>query len=516
MCGVIGVIGSPEAAKETFLGLITLQHRGQDAAGILSYDRSFHEVKNIGLVESVFTRESVEGLKGEMAVGHNRYSTVGRGDLREVQPLTLNYPYGLGVVHNGNIVNYLQVKDRLKTEFRRLCFSNSDTETILNWIAHDLSRTTAADGSADDTGSAAVLNFGAGLEFDRLKSAVSSIFENIHGSYSIVGLVGGSGNGATPSGGSGGLFAFRDPNGIRPLVLGRKEIAGKQAYMVASESVSLEVNGYLVERDLNPGELIFIESDDGTLKVRSANISFKALRPCMFEWVYFASAESELERTPVYGARLALGRALASVVRERIASGDIQADLVAPVPDTSRTAASALAESLGLPYREVLIKNRYIKRTFILSTQQQRQRSVDLKLNPVVSEIVGKNIILVDDSIVRGTTSRKIVDLVKRAGAKKVYFLSTCPPIRFPCFYGIDFPDQTELIAAGKTESEIAKILGADGVFYQKYSGLIDSLKEASGGHVTNPCTACLNGEYPTDVTQSQRFTQMRIDERSE
>jgi amidophosphoribosyltransferase len=491
MCGVIGVIGpeasstsSIDAAKEAFLGLITLQHRGQDAAGILTYDQSFHLVKNIGLVENVFSKEAVQSLTGSMAIGHTRYSTVGKGDIYEVQPLVLNYPYGIGLVHNGNLVNYQAVKERLQNEMRRHCFTNSDTETILNWFAHFLE----------------------GNHFEQIEHAVKAVFKDLLGSYSCVGLIG-----------DGGLFAFRDPYGIRPLVLGKKMVDGKPAYMIASETIPLSFMGYTVERDLKPGELIFIEKNN--LKVHSVVIPGPPKaepRPCMFEWVYFAGAEGEIEGAPVYGARLELGRSLAKVIREKMKKGEIEADLVAPVPDTSRTAASALAEELELPYREVLIKNRYIKRTFILGTQAKRENAVDLKLNPVVSEIKGKSIILVDDSIVRGTTSKKIVELVRRAGAKKVYFVSTCPPIRYPCFYGIDFPSKTELIAHGKTEEQIAAQLGADGVIYQDFAGLLGGLERASQGRVKKPCTACLDGKYPTDVSEGQRFEALRKSERGE
>lgn len=492
MCGVIGIIGSPEAAKETFLGLSTLQHRGQDAAGILSAetkgnDQIFHLVKNLGLVESIFSRDAMDQLKGDSAIGHTRYSTIGRGEITDVQPLVLNFPYGIGMVHNGNLVNYTQARNRLLTEMRRRCLTNSDTEVLLNWFAHKLN----------------------GISFTDIERAVRSVFKNLSGSYSIAGLLA-----------NGGLFAFRDPHGIRPLVLGKKTLtpAGstengstQNAYLVASETVPLSMLGYEFEREIAPGELLFI---DRSLKLHSVIIHKERSRPCMFEWVYFASAESELSNTPVYGARLELGRNLAKLIRKKMQKGEMSVDLVAPVPDTSRTAATALAEELGLPYREVLIKNRYIKRTFILSSEEKRQKAVDLKLNLVVSEIRGKNILLVDDSIVRGTTSKKIVQMVKRAGANKVYFVSTCPPIRYPCFYGIDFPDQNELIAYGKSEGEIAKDLGADGVLYQDIKGLLASLNTASGGKVKKPCMACLDGHYPTNVSESSRFAALRAQDR--
>ena len=485
MCGIVGVIGTPEAAREAFLGLISLQHRGQDAAGILTYgEQSFHEVKNIGLVESVFSRETMDTLRGPMAIAHTRYATAGKGELSEVQPLTLNYPYGLGLVCNGNIVNYRQLRRRLKDEKKRLCFSGSDTEALLNWLASELK----------------------GATFEDLREAVRSVFKEVQGSYSIVGLLAGS-----------GMFAFRDPYGIRPLVLGKRETAGGGSYMVASESIALQVNGYEPVRDLEPGELIVMEENqEGMPHLRSEVIERRTLTPCMFEWVYFASAESEMQNAPVYGMRLALGRKLAKQVRRLMDSGQIKADLVAPVPDTSRPAASSLAEELGLPYREVLIKNRYIKRTFILGSQESRSRSVDLKLNPVKSELKGKSVLLVDDSIVRGSTSKKIVDLVRRAGAEKVYFLSTCPPIRYPCFYGIDFPDKAELIAARRSPEEVAEAIGADAVVYLELDDLKDCITEVSGGKVTKACMACLDGCYPTDISESQGLADLRRQQRAE
>ncbi len=494
MCGVVGIIGSPDAAKETFLALITLQHRGQDAAGIISYDQNFHVVKNLGLVESVFNKQSIQSLTGEMAIGHTRYSTAGKGDLNDVQPFLLSHPFGIGIAHNGNIVNYLNIKERLQKEMQRRCLTQSDTETILHWIAHHLK----------------------GTDFSSLQDAVKSVFENIHGSYSVAGFLG-----------EGGLFAFRDPYGIRPLVLGKKNIASKDAYIVASETLTLSFLGYEFLRTVLPGELIYI---DQTQKLYSKVLmNNKPHRPCMFEWVYFASAESEVENTPVYGVRLELGKALAQHIKKRLQNDNIHIDLVAPVPDTSRTSAIALAEELQLPYREVLIKNRYIKRTFIVGSQGKREEALDLKLHPVRSELLGKSILLVDDSIVRGTTSKKIVQLIRQAGAKKVYFVSTCPPIQYPCFYGIDFPDQNELIASQflhnpkELESQIAKKLGVDGVFYQSKKGLLESIQVCSQRHsqilhissvVKNPCTACLDGQYPTDVSESPRLAALRLKDR--
>jgi amidophosphoribosyltransferase len=486
MCGVVGLIGTAEAATEAFLGLTTLQHRGQDAAGILSYDTDgFHRVKNIGLVESVFSRENMQTLTGDMAVGHARYSTIGRGDLVDVQPFVLNYPFGIGMVHNGNIVNVAELAAGLKSRSKRHLLTHSDSEVILNLFADGLSRFT----EGVDSGV---------LTFDHICEAVQEIFTSVNGSYSIVSLVAEQ-----------GLVAFRDPFGIRPLVWGKRKQPGGalpsgEAHMIASESVSLNFMGYEVVRDIQPGEVIFIDRQ-GVVHTRVLDGRDK--RHCMFEWVYFASPESIIDGAPVYGSRIGLGKNLAALVRTQLKARGFEADIVVPVPETSRIAAIALAEELDIPYREVLIKNRYIKRTFILDSQEKRQKAVNLKLSPVRSEIEGKRVLLVDDSIVRGTTSKKIVELVRNAGAKEVYFVSTCPPIQHPCFYGIDFPDESELIASGRSLPEIEQYLSADAVIYQDIEGLRRSIVEAGearggeAGACGKPCTACLDGKYPTDVT---------------
>jgi amidophosphoribosyltransferase len=495
MCGVVGIIGPEEAAKEVFLGLFTLQHRGQDAAGILSYDEGegpgFHLFKDNGLVESVFNETIVNRLPGRMAIGHTRYSTVGNtGDKLNVQPFVLNYPYGIGMAHNGNLVNYYQLTDKLKRERRRMPITNSDLEVIQNLFAD------------------ALLESGVGAEeklrFEHLEKAASAVMKEAIGGYSVVSMIAGQ-----------GMFAFRDPKGIRPLILGKREtmvkdasgaLVKKPAYCIASEMILLSFLGYEVVDDLKAGELIFIDND-GRLE-RKVLPQAQTPTPCMFEWVYFAGAESILEGKPVYNARLALGKGLAQVVKEKISSGEMKPDIVVTVPETSRIAAISMAEELGLPYREVLIKNRYIQRSFILNTPEKRTKAVDLKLNPVRSEIVGKNVLLVDDSIVRGTTSKRLVDLVRRAGAKEVYFVSTCSPIRHPCYYGIDFPNPDELIATGRDEHQIAQALNADRVIYLNQ----EKLKEAIG--VPSMCMACLDGKYPTDISAGLAFREKRKEQR--
>jgi amidophosphoribosyltransferase len=477
MCGVVGLIGSKDAAKEAFLSLTTLQHRGQDAAGILSYDsEGFHSVKNVGLVEAVFTREKMATLTGSMAIGHSRYSTVGRGDIIDVQPLVLSFPFGLGMAHNGNIVNVGPLAQDLRRKNRRQLLTRSDTEVVLNIFAEGLAK------SVSDSEE---------LEFEQICSAIHDVQSKINGSYSIVTLIAGQ-----------GLVAFRDPYGIRPLIWGRRKggtLPSGEEHIVASESVSLSFLGYEIVRDLAPGEVLFIDMNGKASTRRVLTPAQLPAHHCMFEWVYFASPESVIDQVPVYGSRIQLGKNLAGLIKKQIESGRIKPDIIVPVPETSRIAAIALSEELGVPYREVLIKNRYIKRTFLLDTQDKREKAVNLKLSPVKSEIQGRKVLLVDDSIVRGTTSRKIIELVRNAGAAEVYFVSTCPPIQYPCYYGIDFPNKEELIANGRSVQEIEKILGADAVIYQDMEGLVRSVQGAKGEAHT-PCTACLNGKYPTDV----------------
>jgi amidophosphoribosyltransferase len=495
MCGVVGILGPEEAAKEVFLGLFTLQHRGQDAAGILSYSEGegpgFHLHKDNGLVESVFDEGVVNRLPGRMAIGHTRYSTVGKSDNKgDIQPLVLNYPYGIGMAHNGNLVNYYDLVEKLKRERRRMPLTNNDLEVIQNLFAEALLEQEVRGEEK--------------MSFSSLEKAVASVMEQSIGGYSVVALVAGQ-----------GMFAFRDPKGIRPLVIGRREtmvregtggLVKKPAYCITSETILLSFLGYEVVGDLAAGELVFV-SMDGQIQ-RKVLPKKTSPTPCMFEWVYFAGAESVLEGRPVYNARLALGKGLAKKVRTLMDLGEMKPDIVVPVPETSRIAAISLAEELNLPYREVLIKNRYIQRSFILNTPEKRAKAVDLKLNPVTSEIQGKNVLLVDDSIVRGTTSKRLVDLVRRAGAKEVYFVSTCPPIRHPCFYGIDFPSPDELIATGREEHQIAKALLADKVVYLDQ----ESLKEAIG--LPSLCMACLDGKYPTEIESAIKFRQKRKEDR--
>lgn len=504
MCGIVGITGTQAASQEAFLSLTALQHRGQDAAGILSFDSAgFHCVKNSGLVETVFNRENMSYLTGNIAIGHSRYSTAGRGEITDVQPFLLSYPFGIGMVHNGNIVNSTELTEELKTKYRRRLLTQSDTEIILNVFAEGLSKS-----SQNSTQS----------QFEHLCEAVQSLYQKAVGSFSIVSLIADY-----------GLIGFRDPNGIRPLVWGRKiphEQSGdkdnapadtpssdttQNKYIFASESVVLSFLGYDLMGDIAPGEIVFVDFKGN---VQRKVLNLRGHNHCMFEWVYFASPESVIDEIPVYAARIQLGKNLASTFQARMAQEKLEPDVVVPVPETSRIAAIALAEELKLPFRELLIKNRYIKRTFILDSQEKRQSAVNLKLSPVRSEIQGKKIILVDDSIVRGTTSKKIIELMRQAGAAKIYFVSTCPPIRHPCFYGIDFPIQSELIASNRNLSEIERELGADAVIYQEINGLSKALALLNPSKDFKPCMACLDGNYPTDTNSSNAMIKKRDSDR--
>ncbi len=493
MCGVVGIIGTPFSSQEAYQGLLLLQHRGQDAAGILSFDDQsgeFHQHKDLGLVSDVFKPEILAGFMGNMSIGHTRYATVGPKNAidskRDIQPMTINYPHGIGMVHNGNIVNYFELKKYVQEEKRRHLFTNNDLEVLLNILSDGIKEKNVAN------------------SFDQFQSAVKFLFEKAHGGYSVIGILADK-----------GLFAFRDPHGLRPLILGERELTEEEkklrpnhfgkSYCLSSESNALNFLGYEKLRDLNPGEIIFIDKSGEIFS--SSDYSIKKNIPqksCMFEWVYFANPESVLEERSVYSARLDFGVNLGFEIKELIERGEITPDIVVPIPETSRVAAISLSETLKIPFREVLIKNRYIQRSFILNTQESRNRAVQLKLTAIASEIRGKNILLLDDSIVRGTTSKRIIEMVKEAGAREVYFATTCPPIKFPCYYGIDFPDPKELVASSKTHEEVRAYLGADKLIYLS----IAATKKSIGKETL--CMSCIDGCYPVDIGSAKKFQDMR------
>ncbi|MBI2664523.1 amidophosphoribosyltransferase [Candidatus Woesearchaeota archaeon] len=469
MCGIFAVSGSEQAAAEIYMGLMHLQHRGQDACGITTCDTASGEVyrlKDVGLVSEVLTEARIAELKGNIGIGQTRYPTVGTGDRREVQPFFIKRPDGIGMAFNGNVVNYPLLKQKLKEE-RVYLTSNSDAEVLLQIFADEYEKRNGTEG---------------------IFSAVKKVYDEVIGGYAVVTVIANK-----------GILAFKDPNGIRPLAMGEKEANGKKNYAFASESIALSMQGYTNIRDLKPGEAVLAEN---TGEIHSRQLEYEKAAPCVFEWVYFSTVESVIEGKPVYDVRKKLGKFLAQKIKREMP--ELQADLVMPVPDTSRPAASALANELGLPLEEGLIKNRYIGRTFIMPIQKTRENAVNLKLKPIESVIRGKNIVVVDDSIVRGTTSKRIVKLLKGSGANKVYFVSTFPPIISPCYYGIDFQRSEELIASGRTIEEIEKEIGADKVIYMDVEGLHEALgtKEL--------CTACVTKNYPTSTKHAAALTELR------
>ncbi len=458
MCGILGIYGKSNVVGELYPGLLAIQHRGQDAAGIITYDRRFNLKKGNGLLQNVFNEKNLKRLKGNLGIGHVRYPTVGGGGADDAQPFYLSVPYGIAMAHNGNLTNYLELRRELFRERFRHLNSNCDLEAILNVFADEL----MMQGSFNK---------------DSLFRAVGGVFRRAKGSYSVVGMIA-----------ERGFLAFRDPHGIKPLIFGKRE----EDLCFTSESVALDALGYEVVRDVQPGEAIFI---DRRRRFFNKRIEEKRHTPCIFEWVYFARPDSVIDGISVYEARLRLGRELAQQVKRR----RIKVDVVIPVPDTARAAALSLAVSIGVDFREGLIKNRYIPRTFIMPGQELRVRAVKQKLNPIRSEIEGKRVLLVDDSIVRGNTSKEIINLVREAGAKKVYFAVCSPPLRYPCTYGIDMQTRGEFVARDKSIDEIGENIGADELIYQTLEGLLAGV---GGGVRKDFCCACFDSKYPTPVSE--------------
>ncbi len=470
MCGLVGIAGTGPVNQAIYDALTVLQHRGQDAAGIVTWDGShLHERRKNGLVRDVFQQRHMLRLKGNIGIGHVRYPTAGCSSSSEAQPFYVNSPYGICLGHNGNLTNAAELSDLLRREDRRHLNTGSDSEVLLNVFAHELQQ--CADGAVDA---------------DAVFDAVAAVHERCRGGYAVVALIIGQ-----------GMLAFRDPYGIRPLVLGRRESRRGTEHMVASESVALDALGFELERDVLPGEAVFVDAS-GRLHTRIC-AERRAYSPCIFEFVYFARPDSIMDRLSVYKTRLRMGEALADRMLELRPDHDI--DVVIPIPDTSRTAALQVAHRLGVKYREGFIKNRYIGRTFIMPGQAMRERSVRRKLNAIDLEFRGKNVLLVDDSIVRGTTSQQIIRMAREAGARKVYFASAAPPVRYPNVYGIDMPAASELIAHGRSEEEVERFIGADWLIYQRLDDLVRAVKHVKGA-ISEFDTSCFSGEYVTgDVT---------------
>ena len=447
MCGIIGMVAHSPVNQAIYDGLTVLQHRGQDAAGIITCDGGrLHLRKNNGLVRDVFHTRHMLRLYGNMGIGHVRYPTAGCESSAEAQPFYVNSPYGISLAHNGNLTNSDKLKQELFQDDLRQINTDSDSEILLNVLAHELQQKGKLKMKVDD-----------------VFSAVAGVHKRCQGAYAAVAMITGY-----------GVVAFRDPFGIRPLVFGKQESPQGTNYMMASESVALDGLGYELVRDVAPGEAVFITLD-GQLHTRQCAEN-PSVKPCIFEYVYLARPDSIIDDVSVYKARLRMGEKLADKIRRVRPDHDI--DVVIPIPDTSRTSALQLANNLGLKYREGFIKNRYIGRTFIMPGQQQRKKSVRQKLNAIDLEFNGKNVLLVDDSIVRGTTSSQIIEMAREAGAKKVYFASAAPPVRFPNVYGIDMPNSNELIAHGRTDEEVCREIGADWLLFQDLEDLIEAVRK--------------------------------------
>ena len=468
MCGIVGIVSKSPVNQLLYDGLMVLQHRGQDAAGIVTADgRTFHMHKDKGLVRDVFRTRDMRGLTGNMGIAHCRYPTAGSAaSAAESQPFYVNSPFGIVLGHNGNLVNTAELQRELFQDDLRHVNTNSDSEVLLNVLAHEL--TLSARGQR--------------LDPDAIFAAVAGVHRRARGAYAIVAMIAGY-----------GLLAFRDPHGIRPLIIGKHESENGVEFMVASESVALNTLGFEIMRDVAPGEAILIDTSGNFFSRQCAQDA--SLNPCIFEYVYLARPDSVIDGISVYETRALMGRSLAEKIkRER---PNIEIDVVIPIPDTSRPSAVEVAQVLGVKYREGFIKNRYIGRTFIMPGQEERKKSVRQKLNAMAIEFKGKNVLLVDDSIVRGTTSKEIVQMARDCGAKKVYFASAAPPVRFANVYGIDMPSRTELIAANRDASEIAAVIGADEVFYQDLADLIEDVR-ACNPHIKQFDASCFDGNYIT------------------
>lgn len=473
MCGVVGIVAKEKVNQSIYDALTVLQHRGQDAAGIMTCDDNhlFLRKKN-GLVRDVFRTRHMTELKGNVGIGHVRYPTAGCDSSAEAQPFFVNSPYGIALGHNGNLVNVEALKRDLFREGLRHINTQSDSEVLLNVFAHELQRAHKLKLAKKDI-------------FD----AVAGVARRCQGAYAAVAMIMGY-----------GIVAFRDEYGIRPLVYGKRETKKGTEYMIASESVALDVLGFQLVRDVAPGEAVFITMD-GKLTTHQC-VPAKIHSPCLFEYVYLARPDSIIDNISVYKARLRMGESLADKILRLCPDHDI--DVVIPIPDTSRTAALPLAYKLGVKYREGFIKNRYIGRTFIMPGQKQRQKSVKQKLNAISLEFKGKNVLLVDDSIVRGTTSKQIIQMAREAGAKKVYFASAAPPVRYPNVYGIDMPVASELIAHGRSEEEIACYLGADWLIYQDLNDLEKAVHSRKKDNIDRFESSCFNADYICgDVNES-------------
>jgi len=471
MCGIVGIFSETHVASSIYESLLMLQHRGQDAAGMVVCDQNgrLHSRKSMGYVRDAFQQRHMNKLEGHYGIGHVRYPTAGGSGKEFAQPMYVNSPYGISLAHNGNLTNSKALARELFHAEMRHLNTDSDSEVLLNIFAHELGKQRAILPSTE-----------------HFFQAVKKTHSRCDGAYAVVALVTGF-----------GLLAFRDPKGIRPLVIGEREGKNHKEYIIASENASFSALGFETLRDVEPGEAVFIDIN-GKLHSRQCADNPEST-PCLFEYVYLARPDATLDQISVYKARMRMGKKLANKIMRINPNHDI--DVVIPIPDSSTTAALQVATELNIPYRDGFVKNRYIGRTFIMPHQEERQKSVRRKLNILDLEFQGKNVLLVDDSIVRGTTSQKIIEMAKEAGAKKVYFSSAAPPVKFQNLYGIDMAATSELIASNKTEEEVAQAIGADWLIYQDLEDLIASAQEGNPS-IKQFEISIFNGKYPTPISK--------------
>ena len=472
MCGIVGIVGATPVNQSIYDALTVLQHRGQDAAGIITIESNrFRLRKANGLVKDVFEAKHMQRLKGNVGIGHVRYPTAGSSSASEAQPFYVNSPFGITLAHTGNLTNANEIRETLFEQERRHVNTTSDSEVLLNIFAHHLDSTTHYPLTADD-----------------IFKTVANVHEQIRGAYAVTAMIIGH-----------GMVAFRDPNGIRPLCLGKRDVEGRTEYMVASESVALDAVGFDFVRDVAPGEAIYAPFEGGLYTQQCAHDP--KLNPCIFEFVYFARPDSFIDKISVYSARLEMGKRLGDKIKREW--DDLDIDVVIPIPETSCDIALEIAQIINKPYRQGFVKNRYVGRTFIMPGQQERKKSVRRKLNAIRSEFKDKNVLLVDDSIVRGTTSEQIIQMARDSGAKNVYMVSAAPEIRFPNVYGIDMPSANELIAHGREVDEICQKIGADALIFQDLSDLVDAVG-CGNREVEQFETSVFNAHYVTgDVDQN-------------
>ncbi|MCE0721918.1 MULTISPECIES: amidophosphoribosyltransferase [Legionella] len=484
MCGIVGIYSHEPVAFELYESLIHLQHRGQDAAGILTCDQRFYTKHGLGLVREIFTPENVSVLQGNIGIGHVRYPTAGGYTATDVQPLWIGSPRGIALAHNGNLSNYQELADDIRLKQHRHLNSTLDSEALLLMLADNLASNASSNEENNDS------------FFELLTQAVAHIFERIDGAYSIVSVIIGK-----------GLVAFRDPHGIRPLVWGTRENPdGTIDTIFASETTPFYALGFEPKGDILPGEVAYVDLNG---KLHRRVLRTEEFRPCVFEYVYFARPDATLNNVSVYRARLRMGQNLALQWKKQYP--DLIPDVVIPAPFTANTAALSFAHELGIRYSEGLYKNPFIGRTFIMPNQKARSRNIRYKLTPQRTEIKNKSVMIIDDSIVRGTTSREIVKMVRESGAKNIYFASTSPALKNPCFSGIDIPSRKELIAANQSEAEIAAYLGVDVLLYQSHEDLIEAVTRRGDHQIKKPCMACMDGDYFCKKLTAEKMKQLEL-----